>query len=101
MPERILSQKYDALKAAKESAEKKYKEDYKRWKQFKTWLFNKSKHAKALRAQLAKENLDFDVDLQELPATSGCRENSVSRERQSSSELPDGKDTQVSAFINK
>ena len=39
----ILSQKYDALLEAKERAEKKYKEDYKKWKAFKVWLFDRNK----------------------------------------------------------
>ncbi|OCB88558.1 hypothetical protein A7U60_g4261 [Sanghuangporus baumii] len=53
-----LSHKYDSLVAAKESAESTYKEDYRKWRQFKTWVFNKSKHANVLRAQLPE---DFDL----------------------------------------
>ncbi|EJD03991.1 uncharacterized protein FOMMEDRAFT_106370 [Fomitiporia mediterranea MF3/22] len=62
---RVLSRKYDALVVAKKAAEKKYKDDYRRWKSFKSWLLNKSKHAKALRAQIAEEKLDFADDLHE------------------------------------
>ncbi|KAH8120283.1 DNA repair protein endonuclease SAE2/CtIP C-terminus-domain-containing protein [Phellopilus nigrolimitatus] len=50
-----LSLKYDALLNAKENAEKKYKEDYMKWKSFKSWLFTKSKHGQALRAQFDDE----------------------------------------------
>lgn len=54
----VLSRKYDSLVAVKEEAERKYKEDYRKWRQFKSSLFNKSKHAKALRDQVPKE-FDF------------------------------------------
>ncbi|KAI5123623.1 hypothetical protein M0805_003437 [Coniferiporia weirii] len=46
-----LARKYDALLAEKEYTERKYKEDYKKWKSLKLWLFNKSKHRKVSYAR--------------------------------------------------
>lgn len=40
---KVVSEKYDVLLAAKEKAEAKYKEDYKKWKTFKKWLFDRIK----------------------------------------------------------
>ncbi|KAL5534273.1 hypothetical protein ACEPAG_735 [Sanghuangporus baumii] len=59
-----LSHKYDSLVVTKESAERKYKEDYRKWRQFKTWLFNKSKHGNVLRAQLP-EDFDFGAEFED------------------------------------
>jgi hypothetical protein len=38
-----LKNRYDALLHAKEKAAARYQADYKKWKEFKVWLFNKNK----------------------------------------------------------
>ncbi|KAL5495299.1 hypothetical protein ACEPAI_762 [Sanghuangporus weigelae] len=82
-----LSYKYDSLVAAKESAESKYKEDYRKWRQFKFWLFNKSKHANVLRAQLP-EDFDFGAEFQDgIDGESHIR-HAISRTKRHSSPLP-------------
>ncbi|KAL5518978.1 hypothetical protein ACEPAH_661 [Sanghuangporus vaninii] len=81
-----LSHKYDSLVAAKENAESKYKEDYRKWRQFKTWLFNKSKHGNVLRAQLP-EDFDFGAEFQNGIDSESHIRHSISRAKRHSSPL--------------
>lgn len=65
-----LSRKYDALLSSKLQAERRYKDDYKKWRSFKKWLMTKSKHAGSLRAQLEKD-LSLQLELEDLLQADG------------------------------